>query len=375
MARKIILGLGGAILIAAGVWWMRSDAPLAPAGGKPAAVRVTVAAVMRQDVPQIVKLAGTVYANATVAVKARLDSQVMAVHFADGDRVERGAVLFEMDNRALKAQRAELAANLQRDDVQLKNAKAQYERSLGLSGKGFVTSEKLDQDKTAYQAQQASFAASKATLDNLDVQLDYATIRAPIAGRAGTIAVTVGNNVKANDTTPLVTINQIDPILVQFAVPQRHYDALRAAMARGKVAVTAIRAETSTILTGNLEYIDNNIDLNNGTFVARARFDNPEERLWPGMFVDVTLTLDTLKDALVIPASAVQGDEGKQFVFSVTDKNTAARRPVKVMIEEAQAVVKEGLAENDRVVTDGLLRVTDGAALDAASLPEKKTVP
>jgi len=375
MARKIILGLGGVILIAAGVWWMRSDAPLAPAGGKPTAVRVTVAAVMRQDVPQIVRLAGTVYANATVAVKARLDSQVMAVHFADGDRVERGAVLFEMDNRALKAQRAELAANLQRDDVQLKNAKAQYERSLGLSGKGFVTSEKLDQDKTAYQAQQASFAASKATLDNLDVQLDYATIRAPIAGRAGTIAVTVGNNVKANDTTPLVTINQIDPILVQFAVPQRHYDALRAAMARGKVAITAIRAETSTSLIGNLEYIDNNIDLNNGTFVARARFDNPEERLWPGMFVDVTLTLDTLKDALVIPASAVQGDEGKQFVFSVTDKNTAARRPVKVMIEEAQAVVKEGLTENDRIVTDGLLRVTDGAVLDAVQPMEKKPQP
>ncbi len=381
-----VVGLVLCVLVLGGGWYWYNGrvkaqnaekaATSAMTGGKAAAaVPVTVVPVKRQDLPQQVKLAATVYANATVSVKARLDSQVMTVQFADGDKVNKGDLLFELDNRALKAQQAELQANLQRDSVQLKNAKTQYERSQKLIGQGFVTSEKLDQDKTAYEAQIASVAATKATLDNIGVQLDYTLIRAPITGRAGTIAVTAGNNVKANDTTPLVTINQIDPILVQFAVPQRYYDAVRAAMARGKLGVSATRAETGASLSGNLEYIDNNIDLNTGTFVARARFDNPDEKLWPGMFVDVVLTLDTIKDALIVPAAAIQGKDNKQFIYVVDKDKKAAKRPVTVTLQDDVAVVKDGVQEGDQVIADGLLRVTEGVALEFSAPKQDGTAP
>lgn len=365
VAAILLLSLGAVVW-----WWFTQRSVDAEKSTPPAvqAVRVTAVMAKKQDVPQIVKLAATVYANATVAVKSRLDSQVMTVHFQDGDRVEKGALLFDLDNRALNAQRAQLQANLQRDMVQLKNTKAQFERSQKLIGQGFVTNEKLDQDKTAYEAQEASLAATKATLDNINIQMDYALIRAPISGRAGTIAVTAGNTVKANDTSALVTINQIDPILIQFSVPQRYYDALKAAMARGKITVTAARAETSTALNGELEYIDNNIDLTTGTFVARARFNNADEKLWPGMFVDVVMTLDTLKDALVIPAAALQGKDNKQFVFVVTPTHTAARRAVVAMVQNDIAIVKDGLQLNEQVIADGLLRVTDGAVLDLVAV-------
>jgi multidrug efflux system membrane fusion protein len=366
VATILLLSLGAVVW-----WWYTQHSAGAEKSAPPTVqtVRATAVTAKKQDVPQIVKLAATVYANATVAVKSRLDSQVMTVHFQDGDRVEKGALLFELDNRALNAQRAQLQANLQRDVVQLKNTKAQFERSQKLIGQGFVTNEKLDQDKTAYEAQEASLAATKATLDNINIQMDYALIRAPISGRAGTIAVTAGNTVKANDTSALVTINQIDPILIQFSVPQRYYDVLKAAMARGKITVTATRAETSAALNGELEYIDNNIDLTTGTFVARARFNNADEKLWPGMFVDVVMTLDTLKDALVIPAAALQGKDNKQFVFVVTPEHKAARRAVVAMVQNDIAIVKDGLQTNEQVIADGLLRVTDGAVLDLVAAP------
>lgn len=360
------------LLAGGGYWWVNqksaNSTPAVAVGkaapAKPSSVLVMVAPAVRRDVPVSVKLAATVYANATVMVKSRLDSQIVAVHFEDGDKVKQGDLLFELDNRALKAQRAELQANLQRDAVQLKNAKLQYERSKKLIAQGFVTNEKLDQDKTTFEAQEASLAATKATLENIDVQMDYTLVRAPISGRAGTITVTAGNTVKANDTTGLVTINQIDPILVQFSVPQRYYDGVRAAMARGKLGVNATRAETGVTLSGNLEYIDNAIDLGTGTFVARARFDNPDEKLWPGMFVDVVLTLDTLKDALVIPGAALQGKDGKTFVYIVNAAQKAEKRVITARLLEDNAVVESGLQPEDKVVVDGLLRVTEGAALD-----------
>lgn len=376
LERKLfVLTLAG-LLLTGGGWWLTQQEKPAPTtaaaakpvtANKPARVPVTVVAAARRDVPVSVKLAATVYANATVTVKSRLDSQIVAVHFQDGDRVKQGDLLFELDNRALKAQRAELQANLQRDTVQLKNARQQYERSKKLSAQGFVTSEKLEQDKTAYEAQEASLAATKATLENIDIQLDYTLVRAPISGRAGTITVTAGNTVKANDTSGLVTLNQIDPILVQFSVPQRYYDGVRAAMARGKLGVTATRAETGVALTGHLEYIDNAIDSGTGTFVARARFDNPDEKLWPGMFVDVLLTLDTLKDALVIPAAALQGKDDKQFVYIVNSAQQAEKRGVTARLLDDSAVVEGGLQPGEQVITDGLLRVTAGTALEAVA--------
>ncbi len=370
--KQLLLAFLGVVALASSGWWYFSKADkVKMEGAKTAATRVTVARVTRQDVPVIIRLPAAVHAQATVAVKSRLDSQIIKILFKDGDRVEQGAVMFELDNRALKAQRAQQAANLQRDQIQLKNAKAQYERSLKLSSQDYVASEKLEQDKTNFEAQQAMVEATRAQLESLDIELDYTTIRAPIAGRAGTIAVTAGNNVKANDTEPLVTLNQIDPIWVQFAVPQRHYDALRHAMAMGKLAITATRPDSSGTLTGTLDYIDNKIDANNGTFAARASFSNAEEKLWPGMFVDVSLPLETRRGVLTIPAGAVTEANNEQIVFAVTADNKAQRRKVRVYIEEKMAIITDGMQAGEAVVTDGLLRVTDGAALVFDALPEQ----
>lgn len=372
MANNKLLALLALAAMAGGGWWYYSSSHEPKQDGtKSAPARVTVARAVRQDVPVTLRLPATVHAQATVAVKSRLDSQINKIMFKDGDRVEQGAALFELDNRALKAQRAQQAANLQRDQIQLKNAKAQYDRSLKLSSQDYVASEKLEQDKTNFEAQQAVVEATRAQLESLDIELEYTTIKAPIAGRAGTIAVTAGNNVKANDTDPLVTINQIDPIWVQFAVPQRHYDALRQAMALGKVAVTATRAESGVTLSGTLDYIDNKIDANNGTFAARASFTNAEEKLWPGMFVDVSMPLETLSGVLTIPAGAVTEANNEQIVFAVAADNKAQRRKIKAKIEEKMAIIADGLQAGEMVVTDGLLRVTEGIALvfDAVPVP------
>ncbi len=368
---KLLAALALAALAGGGWWYYGQTQEAKPQGTKPTAARVTVARAVQQDVPVTLRLPATVHAQATVAVKSRLDSQINKILFKDGDRVEQGAALFELDNRALKAQRAQQAANLQRDQIQLKNAKAQYDRSLKLSSQDYVASEKLEQDKTNFEAQQAVVEATRAQLESLDIELDYTTIKAPIAGRAGTIAVTAGNNVKANDTEPLVTINQIDPIWVQFAVPQRHYDALRQAMTLGKVAVTATRPESGVTLHGALDYIDNKIDANNGTFAARASFGNAEEKFWPGMFVDVSLPLETLKGVLTIPAGAVTEANNEQIIFAVAADNKAQRRKIKAKIEDKLAIIVEGVQAGEMVVTDGLLRVTEGAALtfDAAPAP------
>ena len=174
----------------------------------------------------------------------------------------------------------------------------------------------------------AQLNSVQASLDSTKVLQTYARIAAPISGRAGTINVTRGNNVKANDTQPLVVINQVMPIRTQFSIPQRYYDALRTAMQAGEVAVQVNRTDSQEMITGKLEYLDNAIDTSNGTFSARAIFTNEDEKLWPGMFVNVLVVLGERKDALVMPAQALQGDDGKHFVFIADIANKIGRAHV-----------------------------------------------
>ncbi len=371
IARYIVILLL-VLALATGVAWRMAWGPFAPKdSGKaqgPQVVRVTAATVERKDVPLTVELVATFYPNQSVAVKSRLDSLIAAVKFRDGDHVQQGDVLFVLDDRSIKTQWAQMSANLKRDEAQLVNAKSQYERSIKLAERGYATREKLDQDKAAFDAQEATVAATRAALRTMEVQLDYTVIKAPITGRAGTINATAGNNVKANDAQPLVTINQVAPALVQFAVPQRYFDAVKASMAAGDVTVQARRPDSGIVAVGHLGYIDNAIDASSGTFVARAVFDNADEKLWPGMFVNVSLGLGAIKDAVVFPATALQGGQDSPFVFVVdATSGKAARRGIVVerMVDD-RVVVKSGVAEGDRVITDGLLRVTDGATVEVA---------
>ena len=339
------------------------------------AAHVSVAPVTRADVPLVISLVGNVIAYETVAIKSRLDSQIVDVKFHDGDNVTQGQVLFQLDDRSLNAQIKQLEADVSKEKAQLENAHLQYERTLALISTKAVSQAQVDNAKATYSAQAATVTATQANLDNTRVLSSYTTITAPITGRAGTINVTRGNNVKANDTQALVTINQVQPIRVQFALAEKYYESIKTQMAKGALLVTAQRAGTGTVAQGELEYIDNTIDPNTGTFAARARFANADEALWPGMFVQVGVQLGIEQNALTIPAVAVQGDQDKNFVFKY-DPTTkkAVKSPITLShITGETAVVKTGIAATDQVIIDGLLRVNDGAVVDTT--PQKTPDP
>ncbi|MBY0406111.1 MAG: efflux RND transporter periplasmic adaptor subunit, partial [Rickettsiales bacterium] len=296
------------LLLAAAWWWFGKSAEKTDPNST---INVTVSTVTRQDVPITVQLVGNVVAYESVAVKSRLDSQVMEVRFKDGDFVEEGQVLFVLDDRAITAQISQLQATLEKEKANLANAQLMYTRSQQLRKTQVVAQAQVDQTKAAFDAQAAQVNASQAALENTQVLLSFTKITAPIAGRTGTIGVTRGNNVKANDTQALVTINRISPIRLQFAIAQHYYDKVREVLAAGDVKVVAQNKESSTPVEGKLEYLENTIDVASGTFAARAVFQNTDEKLWPGMFVNIVLDLGTMPNARTIPAVAVQGDEGK----------------------------------------------------------------
>lgn len=361
--KPVLIATGLAVALVAWFW-------LHPAGGdRPdkarhmdAAVAVKVAPVTRQDVPVRMKAVGTVMPLQSVAVRSRIDSQIMEVKFHDGDTVKAGDVLFVLDDRTLKAQHVQTQANLERDKAQFDNAKRQFERLTELGKQGFASRADQDNARAAYATAQANVAADEAALENIGVQLGYTTITAPIGGRTGTISVTVGNNVKANDV-PLVTINQIRPILMQASLPQDSFDSVRSAMQAGSVPASASRTGAGEADKGTLAYIDNAIDQATGTFVVRASFDNENEHLWPGMLGTLMLDVGMRKDALTIPEVAVQHAGDETFVYVVAD-GKAHRKDVKVSQSQDQiAVVGEGLEAGEQVAVDGMLSLQDGSSV------------
>ena len=366
-----------AVAIAALAWWQFGSS----ADKKTATptTRVSAAPVLLQDVPLNVPLVGTVIAYETVSIKSRLDSQIVGVQFHDGDFVKEGQVMFQLDDRAIKAQIAQFHAAVEKEKAQLVNTDLQYQRALKLIKTHVVSQAQVDDAKAAYEAQLAQVNAADANLNNAKVQLTYTTITAPISGRTGTINVTRGNNVKANDL-PLVTINRITPIRVQSSIPQRYYDAVKSALAAGDVIAKAKNKESGTVTEGKLEYVDNTIDVSNGTFAGRSIFANEDEKLWPGMFVNISLELGVEKGVLTIPVVALQGDDGSHFVFIVdSETKKAVRKPVEVARNNGELVIiTKGLSEGELVITDGLLRVNEGTPVEVispASTEEPKAAP
>lgn len=362
---KWIVGL---VIAAAVAWWgfaEFSSTSSAKGKDKVPTVKVTLAPVVRQSVPLSVQLPANVIAYETVAVKSRIDSQIIDVKFHDGDAVQAGQALFVLDDRSLKAQIKQLQASVQKEKAQLENARLQYERAKVLVENKAISKAQYDAAKATYESQLAMVGETQASLDNTAVLLSYSTITAPITGRAGTINVTKGNNVKANDTQALVTINQVSPIRIQFAIPERYYAQVKTAMASA-VPVRAAGTQGAEQAEGTLEYIDNTIDPTTGAFTARAKFANEKETLWPGMFVNATLELGSDENVLTVPAVAVQGDTGNNFVFKAVD-NKAVKTPVEIARSKGDVtIIAKGLAEGDNVLVDGLMRVTDGATIDSA---------
>ena len=371
MKRLAVLLLLAALLGGGAFLWPRSDrssADVAAAGqSTPSpAVPVAVATVAAKPVPVEFGTIGTVTAYATVALKSRIDGEIMEVHFKDGQEVKAGDLLFSIDNRTIRTQLEQAQANLARDKALLLSAQREVERQTSLVKKNFASKQVVDQATASADSLQATVASDQAAIDAANVQLSYTEIRAPIDGRAGAVNLPRGNMVKANDTGSLVVLNQLRPIYVAFALPQGDLPRVRQAMAAGPLTVsTTIPGDSGPPLTGDLTFVDNAVDSSTGTIQLRATFDNAQTRLWPGQFVNVTLTLRVDAAAIVVPDAAVQHGQSGAYVFVVRPDSTVEMRPVVVDRSVAgESVIASGLTAGESVVVEGQLRLAPGIQVE-----------
>lgn len=328
-------------------------------GGAPAPV--IVSQVERQVVPLAIESIGTVEPIRTAAVRAQITGTLLEIAIQEGQDVAAGDLLFEIDPRPFENALRSALADEQRVKAQLDTARAQAERYRSLDAGGMVSQEQLQQVQDAARALEAQAAAAAAEVANARLQLGYCSIRAPISGRTGHLAVHEGDLVRANEAVPLVTINQLHPIYVTYGVPQQHLAALMRYRSAGSLKVSfATAPDEPPARDGELTFIDNTVDPSTGTIKLKATFPNDDQRLWPGQFATVTTTL-AAPEVLTIPVSAVQTSQTGQHVFVVSPENKAELR--EVMIERTAgdlAVVTRGLEPGETVVSDGQLRVVPG---------------
>jgi len=328
------------------------------AGPRPVAVEVATA--VKKKTPLLVEALGNVTTIASVAVKPRIDDEIVGIHFADGAFVKQGDLLVTLDTRALQAQIGQAEANVARDQAQLEMAERDFRRYTELVGKGATPQINVDNARTQGDTLRAAIKADNAALENLKVQLSYCFIRAPISGRISQASVKVGNFARSADLVPIATINQIAPIYVTFLVSQRSLPEIRLALAEGEATVEAVVPGETRVGSGRVTMIENTVDPTTGMATIRATMPNQDELLWPGTLVSARLTLRT-EDTVVVPSLAVQVSQQGNFVYVVKD-NIATVTPVKVARSlGTEAVIESGVKEGDVVVTDGHLLLTDGA--------------
>jgi multidrug efflux system membrane fusion protein len=358
---SVVLALAGSLIGACVLGaCTRGDAALQMA--RPG-VPVTVVAAKAERVPVQVQAVGHVEAFKTVNVTSRVDGQITAVHFKEGDEVAAGAPLFQLDPRPFQAQLDAAKAKAAQDQAQLDNATRNDARNLELVEKKFLSPQAYDTAHTATRTFEAALAGDHAAIDSARLNLEYSTIRAPIAGRTGKILVQQGNQVHANDTAPLVTINQISPIYVSFAVPERYLAEIRKNQAEHPLEVT-VRTPDGSTARGSLAFINNAVDPGTGTVLLRTIFENSSRGLWPEQFASATLVLAEQQDAVVVPEAAVQAGPTGRYLWVVKDDLTAEQRSVNVgRTQDGQAVIASGLAAGERVVLSGALRITAGARM------------
>jgi membrane fusion protein, multidrug efflux system len=328
-------------------------------------VPVTVAMAEQRDVPVQVRGIGSVQPISTVAVRALVAGQLLRVGFHEGQDVRKGQLLFTIDQRPYQAALAQANANLARDEAQLRNAESEVKRYAELVKKDYVTREEYDKFASGAEAARAIVAADRAAVQNANLQLSYCEIRSPMDGRTGSVQVQAGNLVKANDTTPLVTINQITPVYVTFSVPESQLGEVRA-RGLGNVPVFATPQQGGAgVSGGKLTFIDNAVDPQTGTITLKATFPNDGRVLWPGEFVNVAMTISNRANATVVPVQAVQNGQRGQYVYVVTSGDGVQMRPVTVVQQiDNQAVIGKGVNPGDTVVTDGQIRLTPKSKVD-----------
>ncbi|MDR1989110.1 MAG: efflux RND transporter periplasmic adaptor subunit [Acidobacteriaceae bacterium] len=345
--------------------------PAASANSSPA-VPVTVAKAVRKSMPVTLNVIGTVVPAKSIGVYAQVTGQITTVSFAEGDNVQSGAVLFEIDRRPLEAALKQAEAALQRDNAQAENARAVAKRTSDLAARGITTAEQLQAAQTAAAALDATIEADRATIENAKVQLQYATIKAPLTGRTGALIVHPGSLVRANDTAALVLINQISPINVEFSVPEAQLPELRRYRSQESIPIDVATPDAPTQrVRGRITFLDNTVDQTTGMIKVKGSFTNDDRRLWPGQYVNVTITLSTDKDVTVVPTLAVQSDQQGSYAFVITANNTAEMRKVVVKrVSGDETIVASGVSPDETVVTDGHLRLVAGSRVSIKSASE-----
>jgi multidrug efflux system membrane fusion protein len=388
-------GVAALCLVLMGCTGKGEPSPGTGKGGKgskkgDAIVPVLIAPVSHKTVPVEIQVIGNVEAYATIGVKAQVGGELTRIDFQEGDSVKKGSPLFSIDRRPFDAAVSQVQANLARDTAQLRQAEANLSRDIAqekyartqaaryqsLFQQGIISREQTEQfvtdadakaeavsaDRAAIESAKAAMAANTAMMDTAKIQLGYTTIRSPIDGRTGNLTVKAGSIVKPNDID-LVTINQLEPIYVTFAVPEARLPDVKRYMAMGRLKVmVAPEKEGGAFETGYLSFVDNAVDMTTGTIKLKGTFTNADHKLWPGQFVRVVLRLADRPDALVVPTQALQTGQDGQFVFVVKQDMTVESRAVTVGARVDQDVVIEsGLSEGERVITEGQLRLAPGS--------------
>jgi len=373
-ARRLLITVLFLAAAGGGAWYLLGRAEPETAGGgrgKGGPVPVVAEAARRADLPVVLNVIGRVQASESVTVRARVDGQVQGIHFNDGQQVARGAVLITLDDADFRARLAQAEANLARDKAQLIKARADLERWSNPKARAYVSEAQFNQVQAAAEAAEATVRADEAELTLAKLQLEYATVRAPIAGVAGSRLLSPGALVRANETD-IAVINTVRPVDVTFAVPEKSLPALRAALKRGPVKTrVTISGDTGAALEGGTRFIDNAVDPATGTIQAKATLPNRDERLTPGQFVNVQLTLDTLRDAITVPGPAVQQGPKGSFVYVVQADGSAQMRPVEVVQAEGNVAAVRNVHEGEQVVTDGHVRLTPGAKVKLADVKQR----
>src|SRR4051812_21834720 len=372
MKKRTLILLAGAVGIAAAAGfitrssWMGGSSN-AQGPQRPRMVSVELAKAERKSMPVDVDAIGMVTPISSVALKSRLETTIVTVHFEDGAKVNEGDLLFTLDSRQIDAQIEQAEGVLVKDQAQLEGAQRDLRRYNDLVAKGATTQVNVDNAKTQSDILIGTIKADQAALDNLKVQKSYTLIRSPFSGRISAANVKVGNFVRPADTAPLAVINQMAPVYVTFAIPQRVLVDLRDAMAKGESGVTATIPGHQRSEYGKVAMVENTVDPTTGMVTVRGIMDNANETLWPGTLVATKLVIRN-EDSVVVPTVAVQRSQNGNYVFVVKD-GVATVKPVKVdRTFQGTSVIAEGLSGGETVVVDGQLLLSDGSRVEPRAL-------
>jgi membrane fusion protein, multidrug efflux system len=371
--RSVLSAVAAAIVAAAGVWYvLQGPEPVrADRSSARAAVPVSVAAAARRDMPIYLNGLGTVQAEYTVGIHSQVDGKLLEVTFTEGQHVKKGDVLVKIDPRLYQAALDQAKAKKAQDEAALVAAEKDLVRFKTLALKSFETQQNVDLQQAKVDQAKASIAADDAAIETAQTQLDYTTIAAPTDGRVGVRLVDPGNLVRASDQGSIATLTRTQPLAVMFTLPARALDDVRDALARGPVEVTAFDQDNRRALaTGRLLLIDNLIDQATATIRLKAMFANQDEKLWPGEFVNARLLVETRPSALVIPSVAVQRGPQGLLAWVVNDKNIAQVRKIEVGPTTGDfTIITAGLADGDRVVTDGHYKLQQDVPVTITGAP------